>query len=634
MSDNKIIELYRKGLSRKLIAKTLGISEWKVRCAIRQQHTKAIKAKEFKTNDSIRLNKVSVSKNQNLRKALILSDIHVPYHDQAALAVALAYAKDYGPDIIVLNGDIIDFYGASSYRQDPIRIDTLQDELTEGKALLKKIRDEHPNAEIYYIEGNHETRLKRFLLDKAPALACLSCLSFDELIGLKEHEIKFIDYGQSIQLGDLEVTHGEIVRKGAGMSAKAHSDKSGASILIGHCFDEKTEILTNEGWKNYNQITDTEIVATYNRVLDKLEYQKIDKLYIYSNYSELYHLKSRDIDLMVTDKHGLWATKSGSNKWFETTAEDAATKSRLSYKAGAIHNECKLNENDSFINLIAWIMAEGHFEKQNGKISQIRIAQSDAPDGRLERLKSDIANCGIKYSCTKRYNAGSIEHGQYRNYDAYRINLHDPKGDVRAKIFNYLDENKTPTRLLANMSSSQLESFLTTYIWADGTFNKASKNSYQVASNRQDHIDFLQEISARLGYRTSTSHNNGMRYLTINTRNLVQADKSHWTKVKYSGHVWCVSVPNGTLLVRRGGHTIITLNTHRIGNICRTNKWGTHVSIENGHLGRNDFEYVNNPDWQHGFTQVEFFDDGRFFARSHIINNGSLVVDGTLYETK
>lgn len=306
MSDNKIIDLYRKGLSRKIIAKNLGISEWKVRCAIRQQHTKTIKAKEFKTQDDIRLDKVSISKNNTLKKAIVLSDIHVPYHDQAALSVALAYTKEYCPDIIILNGDIIDFYGASSYRQDPIRIDTLQDELTEGKALLKKIRAEHPNAEIFYIEGNHETRLKRFLLDKAPALACLSCLSFDELVGLKEFDIKFIDYGQSIQLGDLEVTHGEIVRKGAGMSAKAHADKSGASILIGH--------------------------------------------------------------------------------------------------------------------------------------------------------------------------------------------------------------------------------------------------------------------------------------------------------------------------------------THRVGVICRTNKWGTHVAIENGHLGRNDFEYVNNPDWQHGFTQVEYFDDGRFFTRSHIINNGSLVVDGVTYE--
>lgn len=633
MSDNKIIELYRKGHSRKIIAKTLGISEWKVRCAIRQQHTKSIKAKEFKTNDNIRLNKVSVSKNQNLKKAIILSDIHIPYHDQAALAVALAYAKDYAPDIFILNGDIIDFYGASSYRQDPIRIDTLQDELTEGKALLKKIRTDHPNAEIYYIEGNHETRLKRFLLDKAPALACLTCLSFDELIGLEEFDIKFIDYGQSIQLGDLEVTHGEIVRKGAGMSAKAHSDKSGASILIGHCFDEKTEILTNEGWKNYKQISDSEIVATYNRSLDKLEYQKIDQLHVYSNYNELYHLKSRDIDLMVTDKHGLWAS-SKNNKWKEITAKEASTKNRLSYKASAIHDECKLNEKDSFINLIAWIMAEGHFEKQNGKISQIRIAQSDAPDGRLNRLKLDIDNCGIKYSCKKRYSAGKIEHGQHRNFDAYRISLYDPDGSVRSKVLAYLDENKTPTRLLAQMSAAQLETFLTTYIWADGCFNKSSKNSYQVASNRMDHIDFLQEISARLGYRTSTSHGNGMHYLTINTRNLVQANRDRWSKVAYSGDVWCVSVPNGTLLVRRGGHTIITLNTHRVAHICRTNKWGTHVAVENGHLGRNDFEYVNNPDWQHGFTQVEFFDDGRFFTRSHIINNGSLVVDGTLYETE
>jgi hypothetical protein len=66
-----------------------------------------------------------------------------------------------------------------------------------------------------------------------------------------------------------------------------------------------------------------------------------------------------------------------------------------------------------------------------------------------------------------------------------------------------------------------------------------------------------------------------------------------------------------------------------------TNKWGTHVGIENGFLGRRDFEYVGQyADWQHGFTEILYNRYGPFHIRQHRIDDTGLVVDGILYSAE
>ena len=48
------------------------------------------------------------------RKVLILSDIHFPFHDEAALMVALEHGYKKECDTVILNGDTIENYGLLS----------------------------------------------------------------------------------------------------------------------------------------------------------------------------------------------------------------------------------------------------------------------------------------------------------------------------------------------------------------------------------------------------------------------------------------------------------------------------------------------------------------------------------------
>lgn len=166
-----------------------------------------------------------------MEQTAIIGDVHIPYHDPPALKCALKITKDLKPDRVILIGDIIDFYSISRYMKDPGRINSLQPDIDKTRAMIDHIRtDIAPNAEIIYLEGNHEDRLGRFLLTKAPELYNLRALTVPELLDLRKMDIT---YKIEHQIGDLTLTHGHIVRKHSAYTARAMSEDYGC-VISGH----------------------------------------------------------------------------------------------------------------------------------------------------------------------------------------------------------------------------------------------------------------------------------------------------------------------------------------------------------------------------------------------------------------
>jgi len=145
----------------------------------------------------------------------------------------LKFAKWLKPNGIVLNGDIVDCFSISSHRVDAEELTKsgLNSEIDLASWLMSQFSKV---PERYWIGGNHEDRLYRYVTDRAPQLGRVATITFPKLFDLEKYGFKWTPYGEYITLGKLMVTHGEIVRKHSAYSAKAHFDKYGNSVLIGH----------------------------------------------------------------------------------------------------------------------------------------------------------------------------------------------------------------------------------------------------------------------------------------------------------------------------------------------------------------------------------------------------------------
>lgn len=144
-------------------------------------------------------------------KALVLSDIHVPYHDPAALEAALDYGRAQECDCLVLDGDIVDFYAISSFQKDP-RSRNLPLEIERTRELFTALRQAFPDAEIVYKLGNHERRWVRHLSNNAPDLIGVD--DFDLASVLRASDLGFttLDHMRHVRLGRVNVIHGDEYR--------------------------------------------------------------------------------------------------------------------------------------------------------------------------------------------------------------------------------------------------------------------------------------------------------------------------------------------------------------------------------------------------------------------------------------
>lgn len=192
-----------------------------------------------------------------MKRALILSDGHlgyrrdvstgklVPFHDRTAWGVAFSVAQDLKPDVIVINGDMLDCAELSTkFAREPDIFFTFQPTLIEAEWILRQFRMICPHAEIVFLEGNHEQRLPNFMVNHFSAAYDIAriredypALSVPSLLKLEDLDVQWIgDYpdGQYWINENLKIKHGHLSKSRAGATAEAYLEQARCSVITGH----------------------------------------------------------------------------------------------------------------------------------------------------------------------------------------------------------------------------------------------------------------------------------------------------------------------------------------------------------------------------------------------------------------
>jgi predicted phosphodiesterase len=169
---------------------------------------------------------------------LILSDLHIPNHDQRSLAAVEKFMASRKRDGLVYIGDVGNFDVISSHNLGKLRLVEGERLLAEYRAIDEVItrherimRKNNPAARIVWLEGNHCFRVTRYL-DAHPELEGL--VEIPTILKLKERNIEWIaswSEGKTLKLGRLKLHHGFYTCDHA---AKKMLLNFGANICFGH----------------------------------------------------------------------------------------------------------------------------------------------------------------------------------------------------------------------------------------------------------------------------------------------------------------------------------------------------------------------------------------------------------------
>lgn len=154
--------------------------------------------------------------------AMHLHDIHAPFHDVAALALAYQLVERSKPDVIVVGSDQADFALLSSFSTDPDLAATAEDELHDFRnfhhAHIAELKRRAPDAALVWIYGNHEARIVRHVGQQAPGLRRFILDGFTSIIRAGG-DVYYLGEVDHVRLAPLCIMHGRRIGEGA---AKAH----------------------------------------------------------------------------------------------------------------------------------------------------------------------------------------------------------------------------------------------------------------------------------------------------------------------------------------------------------------------------------------------------------------------------
>ena len=163
----------------------------------------------------------------------------LPYHDRKSLDLVQQINKDTQPNEILIIGDMLDCPEASDkFIKKPEYYFTFQPAIIEFAYFLSKLRYNNPKANITYMLGNHEQRVRNSIInnliyayDLRKFNSDIPIMSFKNLLDIEKLRINIMeDYPNSeYWINDnLKAIHGEFT------SIKKELDVSKVSTIMGH----------------------------------------------------------------------------------------------------------------------------------------------------------------------------------------------------------------------------------------------------------------------------------------------------------------------------------------------------------------------------------------------------------------
>jgi len=375
---------------------------------------------------------------------------------------------------------------------------------------------------------------------------------------------------------------------------------------VGNCYDEKTETLTEYGWRKYNEIDDKTKIATYNPETQNIEFHIPNYKYVDYYKGDMLHFTGKHLDIFVTPHHRMWVSSRWTNKWEikrgyelyeglcykefqymdaapfkDTNTQDDVIILPASPKKHGKAKDFVALEKD-FASLMGYFVSEGSLDiSGHYKSGSYKIVISQNPGNVFDNIESCLNNIGCSF--TKYFPPIRENRSQEGRFIIYSKALFD-------YIYNnigHLAENKNLPSDWRTWSFESRKNLLLCAIDGDGhsgyiNHGGRSRTYYTVSSQLADDI---QELALSLGLsakkaKTKQSENGFGRkgykkewIYRVNISGVINSLSihkngsvyKHISKKQYEGMIYCFNVPNHLFITRRNGKIAIQGNTANRG---------------------------------------------------------------------
>ncbi len=354
------------------------------------------------------------------------------------------------------------------------------------------------------------------------------------------------------------------------------------------CYDEKTEVLTENGWKKFTDVRYSDKICTLNPKTDQIEFQSPQRIFSYIYKGKMYKLKTSRVNLLVTPNHkllyspcdfrnrkpfvlreaerlfkkskilkkdGIWAGKHS----------DFFTLPEVRIRHGSRYYSGFRNKKEARLPIKPWLkffgfwIAEGWTSE--GKEGDYNVCVCNNNKEVLNEMKQILESFG--YRVFQRKNLVRVRDFQLFHY---------------LRQFGKCFDKFIPTDI-KSVSKELLEILLEYYIKGDGHIYGRTRKGLSATTTSIRLRDDLQEIALKIGISAyyKRGQKKGTPFHSACTKKIYKRRNHAWivyfirrnrpvilpstikkhhyieSWVDYSGFVYCLMVPNHVVYIRRGG---------------------------------------------------------------------------------
>ena len=372
------------------------------------------------------------------------------------------------------------------------------------------------------------------------------------------------DYAKKLE-GDSHTTNA----KAYSIAASREVTRSDGKNVTYACLPtDNTQVLTQDGWKEYKEITYSDEVLTYCEISCCYKWNRIQKIH---------HYKNRDI-MKISNSH-IGFESTPDHRWRVSKRLQKGHRGERYYKdmyisTDEITTECNIHNNSFYYEgnsgitpdqaaLVGWLLSDGYYrwsEKDEltsssfGKSKGIIAVITQSKNKYTKEVEECLERNNIRYTVHNKKDILNKSNPVYR----YLLKSED--------IRNFMDEvikdrsqkhDVNWCAWLLKLSHESLKSFLHAFHLADG---HTSKKGWMITQNKGNICDALILCGNLLGKRVTHTHKTD-KCLVMN-----YTTKKHITcqrmkkEITRKGDVFCLTVPNGNFVIKQNDYVTITGN--------------------------------------------------------------------------
>lgn len=337
-----------------------------------------------------------------------------------------------------------------------------------------------------------------------------------------------------------------------------------------HCFSPDTEVLTDEGWKLFPQLSGSENVLSLDKETDLSRWSPITKVMSFPFDGYLNVHEGRRIDFAITDNHRLYAAKQakpyGTTRTYNLTEYcdlpgqffikgrtgwSGTNPATREFPKGMTCSRAHSFDFGDWAEFVGWYVAEGSSDDERSKHNEGRICIGQQPGPLSDHIAALMRRMGFSvFQGPTQVSTNATEVARW-------LRLHCGKGFARKRV----------PEEIKNASTESINRFLRAHALGDGS---PSGHGYIHYTSSRQLADDLHEMLCKVGraktLRCSRRAGSLARFATresVRTADEWTVSESPSTdprihknevrKERFVGDVWCLQTPDQVFMVRRNG---------------------------------------------------------------------------------